>query len=341
MEEQVIQHQILKQLQIISSSKNFDDVKTLLQKLSSFIAAKTFADKNYIEKELQQITETKTIERTQYYVKRLIKSLTSVKTSAINDINLNRWKDYDEIITDSLWMFDKRDSTGAHNAGYWGNYIPQIPNQFLKRYTKENDWVLDTFLGSGTTLIESKRLGRNGIGIELQPEVCAMATQNIDKEKSNFSTQQHIINADTIELNYAAALQKLNVKKVQFAFAHPPYFDIIKFSSNDKDLSNAATLEIFLTKMNTLAKNIKQVLEKKRYCALVISDKYDGGEWIPLAFYTMQQFLKEGFLLKSTIIKNFDETKGKQNQKELWRYRALVGGFYVFKHEYIFLFQNK
>lgn len=27
-------------------------------------------------------------------------------------------------------------------------------------------------------------------------------------------------------------------------------------------------------------------------------------------------------------------------QKELWRYRALAGGFYVFKHEYIFLFQK-
>ena len=36
----------------------------------------------------------------------------------------------------------------------------------------------------------------------------------------------------------------------------------------------------------------------------------------------------------------FEETKGKMNQKELWRYRALSGGFYVFKHEYIFLFQK-
>jgi hypothetical protein len=39
-------------------------------------------------------------------------------------------------------------------------------------------------------------------------------------------------------------------------------------------------------------------------------------------------------------VKNFEETRGKRNQKELWRYRALVGGFYVFKHEYIFIFQK-
>jgi len=49
---------------------------------------------------------------------------------------------------------------------------------------------------------------------------------------------------------------------------------------------------------------------------------------------------KRGYILKSIIVKNFEETKGKMNQKELWRYRALSGGFYVFKHEYIFLFQK-
>jgi hypothetical protein len=55
----------------------------------------------------------------------------------------------------------------------------------------------------------------------------------------------------------------------------------------------------------------------------------------------MQEVLKCGFTLKSIIVKNFEETLGKRNQKDLWRYRALVGGFYIFKHEYIFLFKKK
>ncbi|HPB20178.1 MAG TPA: hypothetical protein PLC00_05335, partial [Bacteroidales bacterium] len=69
-------------------------------------------------------------------------------------------------------------------------------------------------------------------------------------------------------------------------------------------------------------------------------DKYSKSEWIQLGFYCMQEVLKRGYILKSIIVKNFEETKGKMNQKELWRYRALAGGFYVFKHEYIFLFQK-
>jgi len=143
-------------------------------------------EEKFIQGEVNQILETQTLERTKYYIQRLIKSLTETKTSKINDLNLHRWKEYDDIITDSLWVLDKRDNSGAHNAGYWGNFIPQIPNQFLKRYTKQGDWVLDTFLGSGTTLIECKRLGRNGIGVELNPKVVELAEKNISKIKSPF-----------------------------------------------------------------------------------------------------------------------------------------------------------
>lgn len=299
-------------------------------------------DVNYLNNEINQILETRTLERTKYYIQRLIKALTEIKTSKINDLNLNRWKEYDDIITDSLWIMDKRDNSGAHNAGYWGNFIPQIPNQLLRRYTKQGEWVLDTFLGSGTTLIECKRLGRNGIGIELQPKVAEMAKYNIESEKNLFTNnvKTEIITADSSELFYEEALKKIGVESVQFMIMHPPYWDIIKFSDDPKDLSNAKSIEEFLELMGKIIEKTFPLLDKGRYCALVIGDKYSGGEWIPLAFYTMQEFLKRGYKLKSTIVKNFEETKGKMNQKELWRYRALVGGFYIFKHEYIFLFKK-
>jgi hypothetical protein len=45
-------------------------------------------------------------------------------------------------------------------------------------------------------------------------------------------------------------------------------------------------------------------------------------------------------MLKSIVVKNFEETRGKKNQRELWRYRALANGFYVFKHEYIMIFKK-
>jgi len=75
--------------------------------------------KELLIKELKQILDTRTIERTKYYLNRLLKSLSVQKEGKINDLNLNRWKEYEDIITDSLWIFDKRDTSGMHKADYW------------------------------------------------------------------------------------------------------------------------------------------------------------------------------------------------------------------------------
>jgi len=296
--------------------------------------------KNFLLEDLNQILNSQTTERAKYYIKRLKKSITEVKTNNINDINLNHWKSYDDILTDSLWIINKRDTSGAHNANYWGNFIPQIPNQFLRRFTKQNEWVLDPFLGSGTTLIECKRLGRNGIGVELLPDVADLAKKNISAEENKFNVFTDVIIGDSTELDFKTELNKRKIKSVQFLIMHPPYWDIIKFSKNNNDLSNAKSIQEFLSLFGKIVDNTYDVLDNERYFALVIGDKYSKGEWIPLGFYSMNEVLKRGYILKSIIVKNFKETKGKKNQKELWRYRALLGGFYVFKHEYIFLFKK-
>jgi len=345
---------ILSSLYKINSLKDLDTIKGDVQDLNNKISRlsrqknisyslngnKQKISKELLLNELEQILQTKTIERTRYYLKRLIKSLEIQKEGKINDLNLNRWKEYNDILTDSLWIFDKRDTSGVHKADYWGNFIPQIPNQLLRRYTKRGEWVLDPFLGSGTTLIECKRLGRNGVGIELNKEVCKKAESTLHKENNPFKVTTKILTGNSSRIDFKTELKNLKQKSFQFMIMHPPYWDIIKFSNQKDDLSNANSVSEFLNLFGKIAENIYPVLDKGRYCAIVIGDKYSAGEWIPLGFYVMQEMMKRGFKLKSTVVKNFDQTAAKRTQKELWRYRALAGGFYIFKHEYIFLFQK-
>lgn len=265
----------------------------------------------------------------------------------INDLNLDNWKEYNDIKTDSLWLIDQRDKSGAHNNTYHGNFVPQIPNQMMRRFTKKGDVVLDTFLGNGTTLIESKRLGRHGIGIELIPQVAHSAKRNIDRELLNdgkIFTEVIIGDSTTKETreDVLKTLKKIGQKSVHLIILHPPYHNIIKFSNRKDDLCNAATVEEFTKKFGDVIENFSDLLDRNRYLVIVIGDKYTNSEWVPLGFYLMQETLKRGngLKLKSILIKNMVNNRAKLNQEQLWRYRALVGGFYIFKHEYILIFKK-
>lgn len=58
-------------------------------------------------------------------------------------------------------------------------YPEFIIHEFIKLLTKPNDVVLDPFVGSGTTCVAAKKLGRNFIGIDINPEYCQYARQRI------------------------------------------------------------------------------------------------------------------------------------------------------------------
>lgn len=267
------------------------------------------------------------------------------RKSQLNDLDLDNWKSLGEIWTDSLWLIPSRDKSGAHSNEYHGNFVPQIPRQVIQRYTKQGEVVLDGFLGSGTTAIEANRLERKSIGIELQPKIAELAKDLIQSDSHYKSNTTDVILGDsaseTIRKEIKHSLEKLGEKYVSLVILHPPYHDIIKFSDNPDDLSNKQNLEDFCESFGKVIENTTENLPKGRFLIVVIGDKYANSEWIPLSFYCMQEALKRNFSLKSVVVKDMQGNRAKQNQEQLWRYRALTGGFYIFKHEYIFIFRKK
>ncbi|HSA06510.1 MAG TPA: DNA methyltransferase [Candidatus Gastranaerophilales bacterium] len=275
---------------------------------------------------------------------RLIDGNTVKKTKPYNDIDLNNWKEYDHINTGTLWMFNERAKNNGHKFDYHGNYIPQIAEQLYNRYTKPGDIILDLFLGSGTSAIEAVNLGRKCIGVEIKPDLTEKVRQKLKEIDQNNLTEVICENSasENLCLKINDVLEKLGNEKAQFLILHPPYADIIKFSDKKTDLSNCASTAEFLDKFAMVAENGYKCLENGRYAALIIGDKYSKGELVPLGFYCMQKMNEVGFKTKSIIVKNIEGNEiGKGKTNNLWRYRALAGGFYIFKHEYIMIFQKE
>ncbi len=266
-----------------------------------------------------------------------------VKTKPYNDIDLNNWKEYSHIKTDTWWEFASRDKSNGHSNEYHGNYIPQIAQQLYERFTKKGDIILDMFLGSGTSAIEALNMGRRCIGVELKQ-------QQIETVKNKFSskelvTEVNLICADSADISVKEKIQaRLDVMrsdKAQFLVLHPPYDDIIKFSDLKEDLSNCENTEKFYELFTQAAQNGYDMLEKGRFAALIIGDKYSEGEIVPLGFECAMRMRQSGFKMKAVIVKNMEgNERAKGKNANLWRYRALNGGFYIFKHEYIYVFQK-
>lgn len=181
----------------------------------------------------------------------------------INDLDLGNWKELTEVWTDSLWIIQNRDNSGAHSGHYHGNFVPQIPHQLLVRYTKVGDFVLDPFAGSGTTLIEAQRMNRNSIGIELQPQVAMEALRRIHSEqKDGIIADTFVDDSRTFDINRIKSTY--NINNVQFIIYHPPYWDIIKFSENSNDLSNSTSLEEYIKNFKKVVSNTVPLLENGR-----------------------------------------------------------------------------
>jgi DNA modification methylase len=81
-------------------------------------------------------------------------------------------------------------ATECNNKKHSAAFPDALPEWFIKLFTNEGDTVLDPFMGSGTTILVARRMGRNAIGIEILPEYFKMVEQEIATHRSIFEEKE-------------------------------------------------------------------------------------------------------------------------------------------------------
>ena len=110
---------------------------------------------------------------------------------------------------------------------YFGKFVPQLVDYFLKRDLKDSRLICDPFMGSGTTLIESNVNGINSIGLDISRfnvMMCSVKTNKYDINKLtkevNSIFEKTIV--ETTKTNPSNYINKKNIKSTYLnTWYHP------------------------------------------------------------------------------------------------------------------------
>ncbi len=237
--------------------------------------------------------------------------------------------------TETVWSFPDRGDWATHSGNYRGNWSPYIPHNLIRRYTEPGDVVLDQMVGSGTTLIECKLLGRAGIGIDINRDAIMVARDRLFFEYTRPLEwpPECLI---TTYVGDCRNLDKIADESIDLVATHPPYAGIIGYSNRrvPGDLSSLK-LEDYLREMRVAAYEAFRVLKPGKHCAILIGDTRKRLHYVPISHRVLQVFLDAGFVLREDIIKLQWKTK---TTRERWRGKEYP--FYKIAHEHLFVFRK-
>ena len=243
---------------------------------------------------------------------------------------IKKWEPEEfDLEMNTVWSFPDRGKWATHDAKYRGNWSPYIPRNLLLRYSNEGALILDQFAGGGTTLVESKLLNRNIIGVDINNNALERCKEKCDFEYEN-SGKVYFHEADARNLNF------IPDESIDFICTHPPYANIIKYSEDiENDLSHLKVKD-FLIEMEKVASESYRVLKKDKFCAILMGDTRQKGHIIPMSFEVMKIFEKVGFKTKEIIIKEQHNCKA----TGFWKTNSVKYNFLLIAHEYLFVFKK-
>jgi len=81
---------------------------------------------------------------------------------------------FEKVKIDPSWSFANKSRKETSYLShcyhrYPAKFIPQVVSRLVERYTEAGDLVVDPFGGCGTTLVESKVMGRPSVGVDINP----------------------------------------------------------------------------------------------------------------------------------------------------------------------------
>jgi DNA modification methylase len=242
--------------------------------------------------------------------------------------------------TSTVWRFRNRGEWCVHSSEYRGNWAPQIPRNLIIRFTKPGCWVLDPFMGGGTTAIECLLLARNFVGLDVNPLAIQISRSKVRRMKvlaKKYGESSLPKSRVIIKRHDARNLDFLKDNSIDLVCAHPPYADSLTYTDGlGEDISRIHDIDEYCEAIRKVAAECHRVLRTNRVCAVMIGDIRRDGELIPLERHVSDAFSDVGFRLRERIVKVQYNDRSTAFYLDIGRQKR-----YWIAHEFLLIFDKK
>jgi DNA modification methylase len=200
------------------------------------------------------------------------------------------------------------------------SYPPQVPERFIRFFTRVGEVVLDPFVGSGGTLVACATSGRQGIGVDLSERYCESTRKRLATIQLPLDltpAEQRVIRGDAMDLT------ELDIGPIDYCITSPPYWDMLRhsrghaesehrrraaagldvaYSEDERDLGNVADYDEYIEALVAVLAQTAQLLRPGRYATIVLQNiRTREGVMAPLAWEVALKLRKHFRLMQETI----------------------------------------
>jgi site-specific DNA-methyltransferase (adenine-specific) len=112
----------------------------------------------------------------------------------------DEWNDY----FSGHWTF-----AGVKQNGHMAMFPEELPARLIKMFSFPGETILDPFLGSGTTTLAARNLGRNSVGYEINRDYLSTIKEKLNAEQSDIAATEYVFLTDRIKTDMNEEIEKL------------------------------------------------------------------------------------------------------------------------------------
>lgn len=243
-----------------------------------------------------------------------------LRPKELNDLSGSEWAGF------SLSVQQYPDTRSEKQRSHGACFPLSLAKQYIQKYTKRGDTVLDPFLGVGTTLDVCLELHRSCFGMDINGDFCKIARKSLTKKNNSCKYIVRKSDAQAIDKYIAPA-------SIDFILTSPPYASLLKnvkkgfaykwkehskivtidnpvpYTEKKQDLGNMDYKEFF-EKLDRIMVKSYLVLKNRKYMAWVVKDYRDlkkGRPYVNFHSDIIDCATRANFTLWDIVI--YDQTK--------------------------------